>query len=225
VNPSFKDQHQTQLKMVLQSDDFGKGFADIGLDDVISQGQGTAQLQISWPGPAYLPSLADLDGRIKLNIEQGNIIPVEPGAGRIVGLFALQALPRRLNLDFTDISNDGLAFKRMTGDALIDKGVVDVSLVQLTGPIGVVDVVGKSDLNTRQFDQTITVLPRVSAALPIIGVISGGASAGVGALIATGVLKALGIDLDRIGLREYSLTGTWDKPVFKSRKTLGRRDR
>jgi uncharacterized protein (TIGR02099 family) len=225
VNPSFKDQHQTQLEMVLQSDDFGKGFAHIGLNDVISQGQGAAQLQLSWPGPAYLPSLAELDGRIKINIEQGSIIPLEPGAGRMVGLFALQALPRRLNLDFTDISNDGLAFNRITGDALIDKGVVDVNLVQLTGPIGVVDVVGKSDLNTRQFDQTITVLPRVSAALPIIGVITGGATAGVGALIATGVLKALGIDLDRIGLREYDLTGTWDEPVFQSRKITSRRDR
>lgn len=225
VNPSFKDQHQTRLEMVLQSDDFGKGFEHIGLNDVISQGQGTAQLQLSWPGPAYLPSLADMDGQIKLNIEQGSIIPVEPGAGRMVGLFALQALPRRLNLDFSDISNDGLAFKRITGDALIDKGVVDVNLVQLTGPIGVVDVVGKTDLNTREFDQTITVLPRVSAALPIIGVISGGATAGVGALIATGVLKALGIDLDRIGLREYDLTGTWDKPVFQSSKVIDRRER
>jgi uncharacterized protein YhdP len=225
VNPSFKDQHQTQLEMVLQSDDFGKGFAHIGLNDVISQGQGAAQLQLSWPGPAYLPSLAELDGRIKINVEQGSIIPLDPGAGRIVGLFALQALPRRLNLDFTDISNDGLAFNRITGDALIDKGVVDVNLVQLTGPIGVVDVVGKSDLNTRQFDQSITVLPRVSAALPIIGVITGGATAGVGALIATGVLKALGIDLDRIGLREYDLTGTWDEPVFQTRKISSRRDR
>lgn len=221
VNPGFKNQHQTRLELVLQSDDFGKGFAHIGLDDVIFQGQGTAQFELSWPGPAYLPSLADLDGRIKLNIEQGNIIPVEPGAGRMVGLFALQALPRRLNLDFTDISNDGLAFNRITGDALIDKGVVDVNLIQLTGPIGVVDVVGISDLNTRQFDQTITVLPRISAALPIIGVISGGASAGIGALIATGVLKALGLDLDRIGLREYDLTGTWDEPVFQSSTSAG----
>lgn len=229
VNPDFKDQHQTQLELVLQSDDFGKGFAHIGLDDVISQGRGAVELQLSWPGPAYLPSLAELDGRIKLNIEQGNIIPVEPGAGRMVGLFALQALPRRLNLDFSDISNDGLAFKNITGDAFIDKGVVDVSLVQLTGPIGVVDVVGKSDLNTRQFDQKITVLPRVSAALPIIGVITGGATAGVGALIATGVLKALGLDLDRIGLREYDLTGTWDEPVFQASSnpsiSLGRRER
>ncbi|MFK8076207.1 MAG: YhdP family protein [Granulosicoccus sp.] len=216
VNPLLGGQHLTRLDLVLQSDDFGSGFEHIGLNDVISKGEGSVEVQLSWPGPAYLPSMAMLDGSVKLNIERGSIIPLEPGAGKMVGLFALQALPRRLNLDFTDISDDGLAFKRITGDAQIDNGIVDVKLVQLTGPVGVVDVSGESNLNTRQFDQKITVLPRVSAALPVIGVISGGASAGVGALIATGLLKALGIDLDRIGLREYELKGTWDEPVFSS---------
>ncbi len=214
VNPDFTGQHLTQLDLVLQSDDFGLGFEHIGLNDVISKGEGSAEVQLAWPNAAYLPSLDTLDGSIKLNIERGSIIPLEPGAGKMVGLFALQALPQRLDFDFTDISSDGLAFNRITGDADIDNGVVDVKLVQLTGPIGVVDVSGETDLNTQDFDQKITVLPRVSAALPVIGIIAGGASAGVGALIATGLLKALGVDLDRIGLREYELKGTWDEPVF-----------
>lgn len=152
-------------------------------------------------------------------MERGSIVPLEPAAGRIVGLFALQALPRRLDLDFKDVTSDGLAFKSISGDIDIEDGIANVNLVQLNGPIGVVDVTGRSDLNAREFDQRITVLPRVSAALPIIGVISGGASAGIGALVATGILKVLGIDLDRIGLRDFSLTGTWDKPVFQSEKT------
>jgi len=215
VNPNFAHQHQTRLNLVLQSDDFGSGFADVGIHDVISNGQGTAEVQLNWPGPIYLPSIDTLDGNIKLNVERGSIIPVEVGPGRLVGLFALQALPRRLDLDFSDISSDGLAFNRITGDAQIDDGIVDVKLVQFTGPVGVVDIIGESNLNTREIDQTITVLPRISAALPIIGVISGGASGGVGALIATGLLKALGLDFDRIGLREYSLTGTLDEPVVR----------
>jgi len=215
VNPAFANQHQTRLNLVLQSDDFGTGFSDVGIHDVISNGEGTAEVQLHWPGPIYLPSIDTLDGNIKLNVERGNIIPVEVGPGRLVGLFALQSLPRRLDLDFSDISNDGLAFNRITGDAQIEDGVVDVKLLQFTGPVGVVDIVGESDLNTREIDQTITVLPRISAALPIIGIISGGASGGVGALIATGLLKALGLDFDRIGLREYSLTGTLDEPVVR----------
>ena len=95
-------------------------------------------------------------------------------------------------------------------------GVADARLIQMTGPIGVVDIMGETDLLNQQFDSRITVLPRVSAALPIIGVIAGGASAGVGALLAGGLLKAVGLDLDRIGYREFSLTGTWEEPNFKS---------
>lgn len=225
INPKLADQHMTQLELVLQSDNFGEGLSYIGFDGVLSEGEGTVEMQFAWPGPAYLPDLSELDGSVRVAIDKGSIIPLEPGAGRIVGLFALQSLPRRLNLDFKDISADGLAFNRISGEAEIDKGIVDVSLVQLNGPIGVVDVVGKVDLNSRAFDQRITVLPRVSAALPIIGIISGGASAGVGALVAAGLLKALGIDLDRIGLRDYSLTGSWDDPVFKPVETDYRRDR
>ncbi|NND93097.1 MAG: TIGR02099 family protein [Granulosicoccus sp.] len=216
VNPALAGQHMTSLNLVLQTDDFGQGLQSIGVDNVISEGEGGIEAQLSWPGPLYLPGLSELDGHVKVLMERGSIIPLEPGAGRMVGLFALQALPRRLELDFKDMTADGLAFKRITGDISIENGVSNVSLVQLTGPIGVVDITGSSDLNTRQFDQHITVLPRVSAALPIIGVISGGASAGIGVLVAAGFLKAVGIDLDRIGLREYSLTGSWDDPVFKA---------
>ena len=219
VNAELAGKHATKLNLVLKSDDFGEGLAHIGLHDVISDGEGTIEAQLSWDGPAYKPELAELDGSIKIRMERGSIVPLEPAAGRIVGLFALQALPRRLDLDFKDVTSDGLAFKSISGDIDIEDGIANVNLVQLNGPIGVVDVTGRSDLNAREFDQRITVLPRVSAALPIIGVISGGASAGIGALVATGILKVLGIDLDRIGLRDFSLTGTWDKPVFQSEKT------
>ncbi len=225
VNPALADQHRTQLNLVLQSDDFGKGLSTVGLDSVISDGEGAVEMQLSWPDAAYLPAIDNLGGKLRLELERGSVIPLEPGAGKVMGLFALQALPRRLNLDFKDISADGLAFTKLSGDADIVDGVVDVSLVQLTGPIGVVDLVGQTNLNTQEFNQRVTILPRVSAALPIIGAISGGASAGVGVLVAAGFLKALGIDFDRLGLRDFSLTGTWDAPEFKSVPTDHSRSR
>lgn len=215
VNAALAGKHSTQLNLSLLSDDFGAGFRQIGLNDVILDGEGSVDVELAWDAPFYKPSIKHLDGTVNMQLEKGSIVPFEPGAGRLVGLFALQALPRRLSLDFKDITADGLAFKRITGDVQINQGVADVKLVQLTGPIGVVDIVGKSDLLERDFQQEITVLPRVSAALPIIGAISGGASAGIGVLVAAGFLKVLGIDFDRLGLRNYSLTGSWDKPVLK----------
>jgi uncharacterized protein YhdP len=94
-------------------------------------------------------------------------------------------------------------------------GISNASAIQLNGPIGVIEVTGESNLLEQSFDQTITVLPRVSSALPLIGAITGGASGGVSALLAGGVLKAIGIDFDRIGLREYRLTGKWDTPLLE----------
>lgn len=216
TNPALAGQQISHLNLVMQSSDFGEAMQSVGLTEVLSDGQGSIDVEMTWPGPLYSPELAEIDGSIRMLIERGNIIPLEPGAGRMVGLFALQALPRRLEFDFKDVTADGLAFERITGDIDIHNGIADSSLVQLTGPIGVVDITGQSDIVNQEFNQRVTILPRVSAALPLIGVISGGATAGVGALVATGFLKAIGIDLDRLGLRDYSLTGKWDNPLFEA---------
>ena len=225
INASAVPRHVTQLDLVMQGSDYGTGLDSIGLSEILDDTQGSIEMQLRWPGALYQPDIASLDGTVELDLQAGSIVPLEPGAGRIMGLFALQALPRRLNLDFKDLTADGLAFTTIAGKGNIENGVVETPLLQLTGPIGVVDITGTSDLSAEEFNQQITVLPRVSAALPIIGAISGGASAGIGALVAAGFLKAIGVDFDRIGLRTYSLTGQWQKPKLTSIPSdfLGRR--
>lgn len=214
ANPALTGQHTTSLSLLLQTENLGQGLTDVGLEGLLDEGEGTINATLGWRGPLYQPAITALEGDLSLQLAEGRILSVDPGAARIMGLFALQTIPRRLSLDFKDIVKDGLDFETVTGSIALQRGVADVALVQLNGPIGVVDVTGQSDLLAHTYDQYITVLPRVSAALPIIGVISGGAGAGVGALVAGGFLKAMGIDFDRIGLREYRLGGTWESPQF-----------
>ena len=82
----------------------------------------------------------------------------------------------------------------------------------MRGPIGVIDITGNSNLVERSYNQKISVLPRITGALPLIGIISAGATGGISALLAGPVLKALGINLDKVGLTEFSLDGPWDSP-------------
>ncbi len=214
LTTTLSDKHVSQLSLVVQSDDFGAGLDHIGLDGLVGGGIGSVAMNLNWPGPFYIPEFPRLDGDIKVDIRDGSIVSVEPEAGRVVGLFAIEELPRRLNLDFKDLTGVGLAFTEISGTANIDNGIANVPLLQLSGPIGVVDIVGTTDLDSETIDQKITVLPRISAALPVIGLIAGGASGGIGALVAAGVLKALGMDFDRLGLVSYSLTGSWEEPKF-----------
>lgn len=214
VNPSLKNAHRAQLHLTLQSSDFGQALNDLGFGGVMAEGEGRITASLNWPDALYSPSIDAVSARATVDVQRGRLLQLDPGAARLAGLFALQTLPRRLNLDFTDLVNDGLDFATITGDIAVDSGIADMRLMQLNGPVGVIDVTGTSNLVTQQFDQQVTVLPRVSAALPIIGIISGGASAGIGALLAGGVLKAMGVDFDRIGLREFTLQGSWQEPVI-----------
>jgi len=216
VNPLLADAHTSQLHLTLQSSDLGKALIDFGYPGVVADGEGSITASLNWPDAFYAPGIETVAARASLDLKRGRLLQVEPGAARLVGLFALQTLPRRLSLDFTDIVQDGLDFATIAGDVAVENGVATTELVQLTGPVGVIDVEGTSDLVAQQFDQTVTVLPRVSSALPIIGIISGGASAGIGALIAGGVLKALGVDFDRIGLSAFSIKGDWENPQIQS---------
>jgi len=198
--------------MTMQSDNFGNALTKLGFGGTLNEGEGTITSTLIWPAPAYKPSLESLVGEMDIDLKKGRILKVEPGAARLAGLFAIQTLPRRLSLDFKDLVLDGLDYETVRGTVQLANGVAHAPLVQLNGAIGVLDISGESNLVSKTYNQRITVLPRVSAALPVIGAISGGATAGLGVLFAGGFLKAIGVDFDRIGLREYTLTGNWEEP-------------
>ena len=215
VNPNLANAHRAQLHMTLQSSNFGRALDEFGYPGLMANGEGNVTVSMNWPDALYAPGLEKVAGLASLDIRRGQLLQVDPGAGRLVGLFSLQTLPRRFNLNFDDLVREGLDFSTINGEIAMESGVADIRLVQLNGAVGVIDITGTSNLVTQELNQRVTVLPRVSAALPIIGVISGGATAGVGALIAGGILKGLGVDFDRLGLRQYSITGSFETPVIE----------
>ncbi len=209
------ENHVTRLNVSVQSNDFGEGLTQIGFAGALKDTDGTLNGSLYWPAPAYKPDLELLVGEVKIDLQRGSILKVDPGAAKLAGLFALDSIPRRLNLDFSDLVRDGLDFETLEGEVQLANGIAHAPLVQLNGSVGVVDITGESNLIGRNYNQTITVLPRVSAALPVIGLISAGATGGIGALLAGGIFKAIGLDFDRIGLTQYKLTGDWETPRFE----------
>jgi len=181
----------------------------------MAEGRGTVDVSLGWSGPLYKPELAALYGSVDLNLRNGRILTVDPGAARIFGLFALQSIPRRLSLNFKDFLVSGLEYNAIEGKVNLGNGLATTELMQLRGPVGVIDVTGSSNLVERTYDQEVSVLPRITGALPLIGIISAGATGGISALLAGPVLKALGIDLNQVGLTEFTLDGSWESPNIR----------
>ncbi len=213
----------TSVDLNASVDNLGKSVRALGGGESFADGSGEVALSLEWPGAAYRPELLALSGQLFVSFRDGRILGVEPGAGRILGLFALQALPRRLTLDFRDILNTGLEYATINGNFNIGDGKLSSQTLLFTGPAAEILIHGHSDFNNRIYDQTVDVLPRVSGALPLIGVLSGGPAAGVTALVADGILKGLGVNLDEIGRRRFTLTGSWDSPDWQTVNTQASR--
>ena len=208
--------HSTGIDLNASFENFGQAITAMGGGNSFAQGAGEAALSLAWPKPAYAPDLQAMTGQLLFTLRDGRILTVEPGAGRILGLFALQALPRRLAFDFRDMTDKGLEYTNISGNLSISDGQAQTNAIVVTGPVAEILIRGSTDFVVKTYDQTIDVLPRVSGALPLLGVLSGGPVAGLTALLADGFLRGMGINLDEIGRKRFTLTGNWDSPEWRT---------
>lgn len=206
-----------ELNFDLQSkgvDDLLKG---LGYAPSVSAHDSRFTAALTWPeqAPTAIQGLnwALARGRLDLDLEDGALRTVEPGAGRVLGLINFWAIPRRLNLDFGDVLSKGLSFDRMQGSFQIAEGVASTDDLDLDAPSLNMEVRGQVGLLARNYDQRVKVIPDVSAGVTLGALLLGGPAAGVLALIAQEVLDQ---PLDQVGQLRYHLTGSWDDPQVAS---------
>lgn len=202
------------LHILLDSDDLEQGFSSIGKAGTFGEG-GSAKLDanVRWDGVPYLISRPSLRGGANFTMRQGLLIPIEPGAGRIVGLFALQNIPRRLILDFGDVFKEGLEFQQISGSLNFMEGNAYTTDTKLVSTSGDIEVNGRIGLVAEDFDQEITLRPRLSSSIPALGILSGEPTTGLALWLFQAVLNSIGVEFDQVASVKYTLTGSWDNPI------------
>jgi uncharacterized protein (TIGR02099 family) len=203
----------SRVEFRIESKDWGDGLARFGFPKTMRNGDGYVSADLSWPGPLHRPVLETLQGTLRVRINSGTLVGADPGLGRFVGLFSLQALPRRLALDFEDFLVEGFDFDRIQGSLELADGVAFTREMNMRGTVGRVDITGRSDLAEQTYAQQVVVTPNLSASLPLAGelVVPG---SGITLLLMSALLKGMGVDLGKLGELKYTLTGPWDDPVF-----------
>jgi uncharacterized protein (TIGR02099 family) len=200
---------RTRLDATIESDDFGDLLAGLGYGGQLARGAGTAKLGASWNGSPAAFSLATMEGSLALDARDGQLVELEPGAGRVLGLLSIAQLPRRLTLDFHDFFSRGFAFDRVHGEVRIADGRARSDGLAIEGPAADIRIHGSADLRAQQFDQTIEISPKTGNLLTVAGAIAGGP---VGAAIGAAANAVLQKPLGRIGAKTYRVTGPWKDP-------------
>ncbi len=171
-------------------------------------------LDAGWLGTLADFSLGQLSGTVAMDIGQGRFTEIGSSTGRFFGLLSLQALPRRLSLDFSDLFGKGLAFDRIMGDFDIGDGDAHTNNLTMHGPTVHISIQGRTGLVVQDYDQLATVTPKIADSLPVAGTFLGPVGVGVGAAIfLTGQLfRALPDTIDTLLQAQYSIGGTWENP-------------
>lgn len=206
------DGQQSTLNATIESQDVAATLRALNYTPFIEAKRGAIRANLSWHGGYDDNILAHASGAIRVEAESGQLVNLQPGAGRVLGLFSVGALPRRLALDFSDLTDKGLAFDTVHGDFELRDGNAYTNNLLLRGPAAEIGIAGRTGLGTRDYDQTAVVTGNLGASLPVAGAIAGGPVIGAAVLLFSQVFKE---PLKGITRGYYRITGPWDDPVVE----------
>ena len=200
---------RSDINLLLEISDAGKILARSGYPKTVKDGSGKLMANLSWAGTPDEFNYATLNGTLKLDTGKGQFLKMDPGAGKLLGILSLQALPKRITLDFTDVFSDGFQFNSIKGNAVIKNGVIDTQDLQLDGSGAKVTMKGSVDLNSETQDLRVKILPTLGDSVSLLGAFTAGPMVGLGSLL---INKVLGNPLDNLVSFEYNVSGTWSDP-------------
>jgi len=203
----------SRLEIELGAQNLGHMMDALGFPGLIDGGTTRARIEGRFPGPPSAFALANLEGSLEIEVGEGRILDVEPGAGRLFGLFSLTEIPRRLSLDFSDFFRSGLSFNSIGGRFRLTGGDAWTDDLVIKSPAADVRIEGRTGLRARDYDQRMHVVPHAGAALPVVGAIAAGPVGAAAGLVMQGILsKPIGKAVER----DYRVTGPWEKPVIEA---------
>jgi uncharacterized protein (TIGR02099 family) len=210
-----KDAGAAHIAGTLTSTDVQGTLKELGYVAVIEAKDGRLNYDLSWKGAPTAAALADATGHIQLALDKGQVVGLKPGAGRVLGLTSVAALRRRLALDFSDLTDKGLAFDTIRGDFDLRDGNAFTENLLVKGPAAEIGLIGRVGLKTRDYDQTAVVTGSIGSSLPLAALAGGPVVAGA-VLLFTQVFKQ---PLKGLARGYYRITGGWDNPIVERIKS------
>ncbi len=215
-------QNNTRVQADLQLFDLGKALARWNIIPAVEAHKGNVSFNGGWPGAIYDFSLDKVLGDMHITLKSGRITNLDKateeklGLGKLLSVLSLQTIPRRLKLDFSDLSKGGYSFDEFKGSFALKNGVLSTQDSYIDGPVAYASMKGDLDVVKHLYDVDLRVSPYIMASLPIVVTIAGGPIAGPIAGVATWVAsKIINKGMQQISAYTYKISGPWLDPVVQ----------
>lgn len=187
----------------------GALLARLGMPQAVKGGKGTLTGQISWLGSPLDLDIRSMGGDVKVLINEGQFLKADPGMAKLLGVLSLQALPRRLVLDFRDLFQEGFAFDSIDGDVRIAQGVATTRNLRMRGVQAIVLMEGQADLVKETQNLHVFVVPEINAGTASLAYAAINPVVGLGTFLAQMLLRK---QVSEAATREFWVTGPWADP-------------
>lgn len=202
-------QRRTAMTFKLDIADAGDLLTRFGMPGVLRRGRGRLEGDVNWRGSPFSLDYPSLSGQLQVDVEQGQFLKADPGLAKLLGVLNLQALPRRLTLDFRDLFSQGFAFDFIRGDAKINKGIASTNNLQMKGVNAAALMDGSADIVRETQNLRVVVVPEINAGTAALVATAINPAVGLGTFLAQWVLSK---PLSAAATQEFHVEGTWADP-------------
>ncbi len=203
------DAPRTEVNVKSDIHNAGNVLARSGFPNSVKNGSGKWEGSFTWPGSPAQFNKTDMSGHISLDAGKGQFMQIDPGIGKLLSILSLQALPKRITLDFEDVFSKGFEFDSIKGDADIKQGVVVTNNLKIEGSAAKVSMQGQIDLNSETQNLRVRIVPAVGNSAALISALVATPVVGAGVYLAS---KILNDPLGQMASFEYNVSGSWADP-------------
>lgn len=202
-------QRRTMLAFTVDIRNAGNVLDRLGMPHTLRDGKGKLEGRVRWIGSPLAIDYPSLGGRMSLQLENGQILRVEPGAAKLLGVLSLQSVMRLATLDFRGIAGQGLVFDDISATGTIENGVATTQDFRLKSPAVNATMKGSADIPHETQDLHVALVPRINATSASV------AAAFVNPVLGIGTLAAQLLFADEFSkafTQHYRVTGSWADP-------------
>lgn len=217
----------TRIKADMRINNLSKTLTRWNISPVVEAKRGDILFEGGWPRPLHDFNLSKVNGQFFMRFTKGRITNLSReteeklGLGKLLSILSLQTIPRRLQLDFSDLAKGGYSFDEFQGRFNLDNGIMSTSDSFVDGPVAHASMKGHLDLVKQNYNVDLKISPHITASLPIVATIAGGPIAGMATWIAS---KIINQGMEKISGYTYKVSGPWREPLVEQVKIIKERN-
>lgn len=203
--------NKSQFNLSAKGDNNSDLMERFGIASGIQKAPFELTTSVNYQGSPWAIRVNTLSGKVDTKLGKGVISDVS-GAAKLLGLFSLDSIIRKMQLDFSDVFDNGMAFNSITGSGEIRDGIFVTNNIEMDAVAGEMTIKGLADLNKRTVDAEVNFVPDITSGIPVLTAFAVTPTTALYVLAITTVISPVVEVFTQVN---YEVKGPLDSPTVK----------